>query len=222
MRTVAVGHRRSIRLPGYDYSQAGAYFVTVCVEGRECRLGGIVRGEMRLNMVGEMVQAVWQELPAHYPGVDVDTFVVMPNHVHGIILIGRARGPARTAIPAANDLVGAGPGARPDDGGHDVNGQWAGQAQGPAGKGQPQGVARTAGIGPGGRMSLSDVVHRFKSLTTARYRDGVKQQGWPRFDGRFWQRNYHEHIVRDAAELDRIRRYIAQNPANWARDTLRA
>ena len=80
-------HRRSIRLQGYDYTQAGAYFVTVCVQDRECLLGQIVGEEMQLSEAGQMVQSVWDELPDHYPGVDVDEFVVMPNHIHGIILL---------------------------------------------------------------------------------------------------------------------------------------
>jgi hypothetical protein len=82
--------RRSIRLQGYDYSQAGAYFVTICAQNRECLFGDIADGEMRLNDAGQMVQTVWDEIPAHYPGIDIDAFVVMPNHIHGIIVIVRA------------------------------------------------------------------------------------------------------------------------------------
>jgi REP element-mobilizing transposase RayT len=92
-------HRRSIRLQGYDYSQAGAYFVTVYAESRECLFGKIVNGEMRLNDAGRLVQDVWGNLPNHYAGVDLDAFVVMPNHIHGIVMI-----------------VGAGPRACPHTG----------------------------------------------------------------------------------------------------------
>jgi REP element-mobilizing transposase RayT len=81
-------HRRSIRLRGYDYSQAGAYFVTVCVQGREPLFGDVVDGEMRLNDAGQMVAQCWQELPAHFPHLELDEFVVMPNHMHGIIIVG--------------------------------------------------------------------------------------------------------------------------------------
>jgi REP element-mobilizing transposase RayT len=79
--------RRSLRLQGYDYAQAGAYFVTLCTQGRECLFGEIVDGEMRLNPAGEMVRRVWTEIPAHVPDVDIDAFVVMPNHIHGIIVL---------------------------------------------------------------------------------------------------------------------------------------
>jgi putative transposase len=81
-------HRRSIRLRGYDYSQAGAYFVTVCVQGRERLFGDVVDGEMRLNDAGQMVVQCWHELPAHFFHLELDEFVVMPNHMHGIIIVG--------------------------------------------------------------------------------------------------------------------------------------
>lgn len=80
-------HRRSIRLKGYDYSQAGAYFVTVCAQDRECFFGDIVDGEIQLNNAGQMVQDVWHNLPVKYPDIETDEFVVMPNHVHGIIVM---------------------------------------------------------------------------------------------------------------------------------------
>jgi REP element-mobilizing transposase RayT len=80
-------HRRSIRLQGYDYSRNGAYFVTVCVQHRECLLGEIVDDEMRLNDAGRMVERWWVELGNKFPSVETDEFVVMPNHFHGIITI---------------------------------------------------------------------------------------------------------------------------------------
>ncbi len=170
--------RRSIRLQGYDYSQTGSYFITICTQGRGCLFGEIVDGEMLLNSAGRMVQAVWNEIPAHYSGVDTDSFIVMPNHIHGVITI-----------------VGAGPCACP------------GAAPNQKG-GQPQGVAPT-------RLSLPDVTHRFKTMTTKQYVDGVKQAGWLPFPGKLWQRNYYEHIIRDEDELDSIREYIIANPAQW-------
>lgn len=80
-------HRRSIRLRGYDYSQAGAYFITVCQVNRECIFGEVINGEMHPNQFGEIVLKWWNELPTYYPPVELDEFVVMPNHMHGILLI---------------------------------------------------------------------------------------------------------------------------------------
>ncbi len=79
-------HRRSIRLRNYDYAQAGAYFVTICTWQRECLFGEIVEGEMALNELGSMAGAAWADLPNHYRHVELDTFVIMPSHIHGIIV----------------------------------------------------------------------------------------------------------------------------------------
>lgn len=196
-----IHHRRSIRLKGYDYLQAGAYFVTICTQNRECLFGGITDGQMALNNAGRMVQMVWDKIPEHYAGIKTDAFVVMPNHIHGIIV-----------------LVGAGPRACPD-----TKPTGVGQSQ----KGQPRGVAPTGmeqsrftgqprGVAP--TLSLPDVVHRFKTMTTKRYADGVKQDGWASFPGKLWQRNYYERIIRDEDELNRIREYILNNPRQWEFD----
>ena len=164
----AIHHRRSIRLKGYDYSQAGLYFITICVENRLLLFGHIENGSMILNDAGNMVTTVWNEIPTHYPGFRLHEFVVMPNHFHGII-----------------ETVGAGPRACPN---------------------------HTSA------MSVSDIVHRFKTMSTKRYADGVKAHGWPPFPGRLWQRNYYEHIIRSAQSLNRVREYIVSNPLRWELD----
>ena len=111
-------HRRSIRLKGYDYSLSGAYFVTICVQGGECLLGDVVEDEMRVNVAGVMVRNCWHALPERFNGVDTDAFVVMLNHIHGVILLSgdhdvgvdppveqdRA---ATRAAPTVGDIVGA-------------------------------------------------------------------------------------------------------------------
>jgi len=80
-------HRRSIRLKGYDYSQPGAYFVTIVTHQRQCIFGRIVDGKMRLNEWGEIAKQCWNEIPQHYPNVTLDEYVIMPNHIHGIIIL---------------------------------------------------------------------------------------------------------------------------------------
>ncbi len=79
--------RRSIHLPEYDYTIPGAYFVTLCTQDRRPIFGDVMDGCMRLNEAGRMVQAVWEELPARYSCVRTDAFIIMPNHVHGIIVL---------------------------------------------------------------------------------------------------------------------------------------
>ena len=80
-------HRRSIRLKKYNYSSPGHYFVTICVQNRECILGKIVNGQMVLNEWGKIVRDCWQWLEKQYPNVELDEFIIMPNHMHGIIII---------------------------------------------------------------------------------------------------------------------------------------
>ena len=79
--------RRSIRLREYDYTQVGAYFVTISAHSREPIFGEIVKGKMRLNEWGKVVAFCWDEIPIHFLNVELDAFVIMPNHVHGIIVI---------------------------------------------------------------------------------------------------------------------------------------
>ena len=79
--------RRSIRLRGFDYAQAGAYFVTICTRRSACVLGEVVAGEVRLSEAGRVVQTVWEGLPRHYPHVQLDAWIIMPNHVHGIVIL---------------------------------------------------------------------------------------------------------------------------------------
>ncbi|HZX13311.1 MAG TPA: transposase [Thermodesulfobacteriota bacterium] len=92
-------HRRSIRLKGYDYTQVGAYFVTICTQHRECLFGEVVDGEMQVNEFGQSVADCWQWLGNQYPYIVIDEWVVMPNHLHGIIVImeDQCRGGSRTA-----------------------------------------------------------------------------------------------------------------------------
>jgi putative transposase len=169
-------HRRSIRLRGYDYSQPGEYFVTLCVQNRLCVLGEIVAGEMRLSTAGLVITSWWEDIPRRFPGSNLDAFVVMPNHLHGIVLI--------DAVAGGSDRV------RPSiDGGES----------------------------PEHDPHLARIIQWFKTMTTNDYIRGVKTDGWPPFRGRFWQRDYFEHIGRDGA-LDGIRRYIENNPAKWADD----
>jgi putative transposase len=113
------------------------------------------------TLAGAMVQDVWDALPRHYVGINVDAFIAMPNHVHGIIIL--EDNPART-------------------------------------------------------LALPDVIHRFKSLTTARYRHGVRDEGWPPFHRTLWQDDYYDHVIRQDDDLDGIRRYIVENPLRWHLD----
>jgi putative transposase len=81
-------NRRSIRLPNYDYSTPGYYFVTICVKDRECLLGKIQNSTITSSPIGSIVERTWRELPSHFPSVQLDAFAIMPNHLHGILIVG--------------------------------------------------------------------------------------------------------------------------------------
>lgn len=94
-------HRRSIRLKGYDYSQSGAYFITLVTYRRECLFGNIVDGEMRLSSMGRIADEHWRAIPEHFPQMELGAYVIMPNHVHGVIVI-QSVGATHWFAPTAN------------------------------------------------------------------------------------------------------------------------
>ena len=152
-------HRRSIRLRGRDYSAPGTYLVTICVCSH--LFGRVQTGEMILTRFGKIAGECWADLPNHFSHVRLDSFVVMPDHVHGILVLGRRSG-------------------------------------------------RASAIGRVAVGSLGAVVRSFKSAVTAR----INSERGAR-PGGIWQRNYFDQIIRSRADLDRVRRYIRDNPVRW-------
>jgi putative transposase len=148
--------RRSLRLPAYDYSQAGAYCITVCTHNRFFMLfDEVVADDVRLNQIGMLVKQTWDNLPTHYDGIDLDAFIVMPNHVHGIIILADQ---------------------------------------------------------PAMRCGIPEIVRGFKTVSARRVNEREGRRG------ALWQRGYYEHVIRNEKALNRIRDYIASNPARWADD----
>ena len=215
--------RRSLRLQAYDYAQVGAYFVTISVHERLCLFGEVRDDQMRLSQAGRMAWRIWRQLPQRFPTIQTDAFIVMPNHVHGIILLNEHpqsdsdTGPDADQgadIPVGAPLVGAqdrdAPGmSRPPVGEPLVGAQ----------RQNAPGTRRVPRATPtAGRITLGDVIGAYKSLTTVEYTRGVKTRNWPPFPGRLWHRNYYEHVVRNDESLTRLRRYILGNPTQWAID----
>jgi len=199
-----IHHRRSIRLKNYDYSQSGLYFITICTNNRANLFGEIINGEMILNDAGKMVNLIWNEIPIFYSNFKIHEQITMPNHLHGIIEI----------IP-----VGADPRVCPDTNrvNHNI--------------GQSLGIAPTMdnvsrmdddSCVEMKNMLLSQIIQRFKTMTLTHYIKGVKTQNWPSFDGKIWQRNYYEHIIRDEKSYIKISDYIINNPTNWQEDKYHA
>lgn len=187
-----VHHRRSIRLKGYDYSQAGLYFITICCQDRIHRFGDVVNGEMVLNDAGKMVGKWYYELGNKFMDIRCHEMIVMPNHFHCIL---ENVGTVGADLRVCPDIDTNNDNANPILGEHDTN-----------------------KLGEHVGSPLHRVVQWFKTMTTNEYIRGVKTLGWQPFDGKLWQRNYYEHIIRDERAYLTISKYIINNPAKWNDD----
>jgi putative transposase len=168
-------NRKSNRLKNYDYSQNGMYFVTICTKNREKLFGEVVNGEMMLNYVGKITEQCWLKISIHFPYISLDKFVIMPNHIHGILEI----------VNNDSDVGNAHVRSKNND--------------------------RT-------KMSLSKVIQGFKSSVTRKilYPEQERIYAFPtKFS---WQKSFHDRIIRNETELNKIREYIHKNPANWEQD----
>ena len=159
-----IHNRKSIRLRGYDYTSDGAYYITLVTQARRLLFGDIVDGTMHLNNVGRLVVDAWNWLGVQYRYVALDSYVVMPNHFHGIILISDP-----DMAESSNRRV------------H--------------------------------RKPLGRLVAAFKTVSTKQFNIVNDTPGHP-----LWQRNYYKHVIRNNAELERVRNYIVNNPQNWQDD----
>ena len=191
-----IHHRRSIRLKEYDYSSAGAYFVTLCAFERECLFGEIVDGDMVLNENGRIMLDCWVKIPKYFPTVILDECIAMPNHFHGIIHISESPVGAKQGVSAspAFGLCGK---------------QEQSQNQGEAGE-------TLASSLPSGTISgaLGAIIQNFKSVSTRRINKLRSNPGCP-----VWQRNYFERVMRNEDNLLKAREYIFNNPMKWELDT---
>jgi putative transposase len=175
-----IHHRRSIRLKGYDYSQAGAYFITICCHGMQCRFGNVgapIAGaqernaQVHLNDFGMIAYNEWSKLPERFPYMELDVFQIMPNHIHGIVVLN-------------DETVGA----------------------------------PLAGALKEAPTAVGDIVGAYKSLVMTECLRFLKQQTQETSLGKLWQRNYHEHIIRNEKSYNKIASYIINNPDNWIND----
>lgn len=158
--------RKLQRLQGYDYSQNGAYFITICTQNRSPLFGDIINDKMILNNAGKMVEERLLNISTNT--IFVDKYVVMPDHLHIIVFI------------------------RQD-----------GTTQGSSGTTQ------------GSFPTLSEIVQRFKTITTKLYIDGVKNGNYPPFDKKIWQKSFNDHIIRNEKGYQEVWKYIDENLINW-------
>ena len=180
----------SARLKNYDYASNGGYFVTICTKNREHFFGKVADEEMRLSEIGKITDDCWRKITEHFPFVVLGQWVVMPNHVHGVVIIDKT--------DCGRDAVcGDGRDAVCGDGRDAINC-----------------VSTRGGItknnNPMLYQNLSTIIRWFKGRTTFEIRKLC-----PDFS---WQPRFHDRIIRDENELHRISQYIIANPANWEND----
>jgi len=189
----------SARRPGWDYADTGYYFITICTSGDEF-FGNVVNdkdGEARvgLSAVGEIADGLWREIPRHFDCVILDKYVVMPNHVHGIVIINDGHKNAHSIDAQCRDAINR---VSTVDA---INGNCLKNKQ----KG---GV--TGKYNPMGKKSLSEIIRWYKGRCKFEINKTINDFSW--------QARYHDRIIRDAEELNRTREYIADNPKNWPLD----
>jgi putative transposase len=194
-----IHHRRSIRLKGFDYSQAGFYFITICCQGRICRFGDVVNGEMILNENGKIAFDEWLKTPEIRNNVELCEFVIMPNHMHGIIRLfdrGELHSPETNELhsPANNELHSP------------ANNELDSPETNELHSIDRRGVCKTPLRSPS--QTIGAIVRGYKSSVTRQIAINEK----------LWQRNYHEHIIRDEQSYQNISKYIINNPAKWEDD----
>lgn len=191
-----IHHRKSNRLSGFDYTQNGMYFVTICAFNRACIFGDIVKGETHLNAIGEIVAEEWVKTSAMRHNVELGEWVVMPNHLHAIVMIDdgnqNCRGDLRSPFYQCDY------GAMPK---HYLYSN--------------KGDRQVAPTGPRTK-SMGAIIAGFKSAVTKQVNILRQMPGLP-----LWQQNYHDHIIRDENDYNRICEYIRTNPLRWELDSLR-
>jgi len=243
-----IHHRRSIRLQDYDYSSEGAYFVTMCTQNRECLFGEIVNGQMILNEHGKIVEQCWNDLPNHYDNIELDAYVIMPNHFHGIIFINDTIDTVDNigaidvgAIPVGAIPVGAihespNVGAIPES--PNVGAIHVGAIhESPQ---QPDNESPNVGAIHESPQQPDNESPNVGAIPVGAIHESPRQRRkmlLPKIIGRFkmnsakqinqirntsgvpvWQRNYYEQIIRNEKSLEKIRNYIINNPLEWYYD----
>lgn len=201
----AIHNRHTIRLQGYDYTQSGAYFITICTDQKECIFGKIDSGSMHLSSLGEIAYYQWLQLPKRFTNIVLDSFVIMPNHIHGIIVIQKGRGEAGDTRYSSQSKISISPASplHPDTNSLRTPLTNPGKLKEPT---QPNGTISG---------SIGAIVQNYKSLTTRKINmiQRTKNQS-------IWQSNYYEHIIRDENDYARIVDYIENNPHSWEDDVM--
>jgi putative transposase len=205
-------NRHSIRLHGYDYSQPGYYFITICIHDKTQRLFGTVAGgKMVLNDKGNIAHDQFECLPGRFPNIQIDTFQVMPNHIHAVIharatlAVDLQKNRGSCIIETYNSTVDC----------LNTTGQNTVKTYGA--EASPAPVEIVGKTGDTKNNTIGDIIGAYKSLVSNECLKIYKSKNERM--GKLWQRNYYDIIIRDERSLFFIRRYIRNNPLNWETDS---
>ncbi|MHC0065598.1 transposase [Nostoc sp. UIC 10890] len=192
----------STRLPAWSYASNAGYFVTICTDGKKCFFGEIVQGEMQRSPIGEIAHKLWYEIPNSFSNCQIDSFCVMPNHIHGILVINQIREDAmnKKQEDAMNKKQEDAMNKKQEDAMNRVSTRGDIQRGGVTGLFNPM----------LSKNSLSKIVRWYKGRCSFE----INQI----YEGFGWQERFHDNIIRNEFALDRIRKYIINNPINWERD----
>ena len=208
-----IHHRRSIRLKGYDYSQPGLYFITICCQDRINRFGNVENGEMVLNEFGHIAHNEWQKLTERFINMDLGAFQIMPNHIHGIILlkdtpVGTGFTPVQNEMKPQNEIE-----LQNEMISQNNDGICAIKRHGENERNEKTTIEATARVAP---TAVPDIVGAYKSLVA----NGCLAifKSYNQTMGKLWQRNYYEIIIRNEKSYQHISEYIINNPSKWQND----
>lgn len=205
------GKRRSIRLGGYDYSEKGLYFVTIDLESKR-NLFWEKENIFELNEIGMLAEKCWLDLEIRFD-IQLDEYVIMPNHVHGILRINEVIRATTRVARTLNSNVGAGFMPAQNINNNPIE-DMANRLNPNLGAGFMPAQKNDNNLNQNinNNPILGDIVGSFKSIFVWKYIQGVNNNNWPRFFKRLWQRNYYERIIRNEKEYLAIKNYIRNNP----------
>ena len=188
--------RQSLRFPGYDYSIEGYYFITICTDQHFYHLGAILNDQMVLKEIGIVARKEWFKLPIRFPQIQPGPFCVMPNHIHGIIIMSNSDLPS---CPSTSTFTSSSSSFSPSL--DETIQQKEGRRE---------------------KVTVGDIVGAYKSLVMkaclAEHKVKFASGSEVPLLGKIWQRNYYEHIIRTQESYDKIAAYIITNPQNWVKD----
>ena len=162
-------NRKPNRLKSYDYNKQGYYYITINTQDKARFFGKVINGIIKLSKIGSIANKIWYTIPEYHKNIELDTFIIMPDHIHGIIIVGNAG--MHSSLPKV--------------------------------------MYPLQGQNNRSKMELSKTIHAFKSAITREIREKLNNYYFA------WEKSFYDHMIRNDNDLNRIRKYILENPIEW-------